>query len=89
MSREKGLVMGQDLIDSFDIDVLANVVSQLVVLLFLEGLIVERGIRLAQFFSIRLLEVVHEGGIVEDAVNVGAHTFVVDEVAILATIGKM
>ena len=38
MSRENGLVSGQDLIDSFDIDVLANVVSQLVVLLFLEGL---------------------------------------------------
>ena len=70
MSREKGLVMGQDLIDSFDIDMLANVVSQLVVLLFLESLIVERGICLAQLLSKGLQEEVHERSIVEDAVNV-------------------
>ena len=88
MSREKGLVMGQDLIDSFDIDVLANVVSQFVVLLFLESLIVERGICLAQLLSKGLQEEVHERSIVEDTVNVGAHAFVVDDIAVLATIGK-
>ena len=86
MSREKGLVIGQYLIDFLHIDVLANVVGELVVLLFLEGLIVEGGIRLAQFFSKGLQKEVHEGSIVENTVNVGAHTFVVDEVAVLATV---
>ena len=68
---------------------LANVVSQLVVLLFLESLIVERGICLAQLLCKGLQEEVHEGSIVEDAVNVGAHTFVVDDVTILTAVGKM
>ena len=89
MSKEKGLVIGQDLIDSLHIDMLAHVVSQFVVLLFLEGLIVEGCICQAQFLGEGLQEEVHEGGIVEDAVNVSAHTFVVDDVAVLATIGKM
>ena len=89
MSREKGLVIVQYLIDFLHINVLANVVGEFVVLLFLEGLIVEGGIRLAQFFSIRLQEEIHEGSIIEDTVNVGTHAFVVYEIAILATIGKM
>ena len=81
--------MGEDFIDSLHIDMLANVVSEFVVLLFFEGLIVERGFRLAQFLSKGLQEEVYEGSIVEDAVNVGAHTFVVNDVTILSAVGKM
>ena len=86
MSREKGLVIVQYLIDFLHINVLANVVGEFVVLLFLEGLIIERGIGLAQLLSKGLQEEVHERSMVEDTVNVSAHAFVVDDIAVLATI---
>ena len=67
----------------------AYMVGQFVVLRFLEGGIVESILLLVKLLCERLQQEVYEGRVVEDAVNVSAHAFVVDDVAVLAAIGKM
>ena len=68
---------------------LAHVVSEFVVLCFLEGGIVERGFRLAQFPCERLQKEIHKSRIVENAVNVCSHTFVVNDVSVLSSVAEV
>ena len=64
-------------------------IGKAIVLLFLEHLIVERTRALLNLLGIRTKQKVDEGCIVKDTMHIGAHTFVVHEIAIRTTIGKM
>ena len=65
---------------------LAHVVCQQIVLLFLIRGIVKRLLGSSHLLRIRTKQEIDERGIVEDAVNIGTHTLVIDDVTILAAI---
>ena len=82
-------MVSQDFIDLVHIDVLAHVGSQLVILFFFESRIVKRLVPLADFAPERFQQEIDKRGIVEDAVDVGAHALAVNEIAVFAPIIKV
>ena len=67
----------------------ADVVGQPVVLLLLEGGVVEGAVGGRETVGVGPEEEVHEGGVVEDAVYVGAHAAVIGDVAVVAAVAQV
>ena len=80
---------GEDLVEAGHVEMAANVVGEAVVLLFFIGVVVERGAAFGHQVGVRLEEEVDEGGVVEDAVDVGAHAAAVDDVAVGLAVGEL
>ena len=88
MSNDIGLVIGQYLIESFHIHMATDMIGEFVVLFFLESLIV-KCIRNTQLVGERLQQEIHKSLIVEDAVNVCTHAFVVNDISVLSSVAEM
>jgi hypothetical protein len=74
------------LVNFLYVDIMADVGGEAVVLLFLEGGVVERMGRDGELLGEGLEEKIDEGGVVEDAVEIGAHTARGEEVAVFPAI---
>ena len=79
----------QDLIDFFKVDVMAHMISKAVVLFFLERLVIEGARILTNLLGIGTKQEVDKGSIVEDAMDVGAHALVANDITIRTAIGEV
>ena len=77
------------LIDFFQVDVVADMIGEAIVLLFLERLVIEGARILTNLLRIGPKQEVDKGSIVEDAVDVGAHAFVAHDITIGTTVGEV
>ena len=77
------------LIYFFQVDVVADMIGEAIVLLFFERHIIEGARILTNLLGIRTKQEVDEGSIVEDAMDVGAHAFVAHDVTIGTAVGEV